>query len=163
MHWIDYDGIAAELGTTRATAKLRVRRYLQAHTLEPSDDGSAIVVKSPARQPAPDSVAQPAPDSVAQPAPDAVAQPAPDSVAQPAPDSVAEPAPDSVAPPAPDSDAQPRRDPHAARKVQRAAARASLTCRQCGKPLNAERPTARFCGPTCRSQMWRTARATRSR
>jgi hypothetical protein len=41
------------------------------------------------------------------------------------------------------------------RMAKRAAARAGLTCQRCGKPLAARRPTARFCGPTCRSQAWR--------
>jgi hypothetical protein len=43
----------------------------------------------------------------------------------------------------------------ARRTAKRAAARAQLKCRTCGKPLAAQRPTARFCGPTCRSKAWR--------
>jgi hypothetical protein len=41
------------------------------------------------------------------------------------------------------------------RTAQRTRARAGLKCVQCGKPLNAQRPTARFCSATCRSQAFR--------
>jgi hypothetical protein len=44
---------------------------------------------------------------------------------------------------------------NARRTAQRAANRTGLVCQQCGKPLSAQRPTARYCGPTCRSQAWR--------
>lgn len=36
--------------------------------------------------------------------------------------------------------------------------RVGLKCRACGKPLAAERSTARYCGPTCRSRAWREKR-----
>jgi len=38
---------------------------------------------------------------------------------------------------------------------RRAAKRANLKCQVCGKPLAAQRVTARFCSVTCRSQAWR--------
>jgi hypothetical protein len=41
------------------------------------------------------------------------------------------------------------------RAAKRAAARQGRTCAGCGKPINAQRSTARFCGPTCRSRAWR--------
>jgi hypothetical protein len=44
---------------------------------------------------------------------------------------------------------------NAKRTAERAAKRAGLVCQQCGKPLAAQRPAARFCGPTCRSQAHR--------
>lgn len=43
------------------------------------------------------------------------------------------------------------------RSAERAAVRAGLKCQTCGKPLTAQRPTARYCGPTCRSHAWRKA------
>jgi hypothetical protein len=42
-----------------------------------------------------------------------------------------------------------------ARAAERAKARAGLVCQHCGKPLDAQRPTMRFCGPTCRSHAFR--------
>jgi hypothetical protein len=44
---------------------------------------------------------------------------------------------------------------NAERAKRRAEARAGLACATCGKPLDARRSTARFCGPTCRSKAWR--------
>jgi hypothetical protein len=44
------------------------------------------------------------------------------------------------------------------RAAKRAAARAGLMCQVCGKPLAAQRVTARFCNVTCRSQAWRRTR-----
>jgi hypothetical protein len=44
------------------------------------------------------------------------------------------------------------------RAAVRAAKRAGLKCRSCGKPLVAQRATARYCNATCRSQAWRAAR-----
>jgi hypothetical protein len=45
---------------------------------------------------------------------------------------------------------------NARRAAKRAAMRVDLTCQRCGKPLlTAQRVTARYCGPTCRSQAWR--------
>jgi hypothetical protein len=42
------------------------------------------------------------------------------------------------------------------RAANRAAARTGLRCQTCGKPLSAaQRVTARFCGPTCRSKAFR--------
>ena len=41
------------------------------------------------------------------------------------------------------------------RTAERAAKRANLKCQTCGKPLAAQRPTARYCNATCRSQAWR--------
>jgi hypothetical protein len=41
------------------------------------------------------------------------------------------------------------------RAADRAAARAGRKCEVCGKLLQAQRPTARFCGPTCRSKAFR--------
>jgi hypothetical protein len=40
------------------------------------------------------------------------------------------------------------------RAAERAALRAGRKC-FCGKPLAAQRATAQYCGPTCRSQAWR--------
>jgi hypothetical protein len=41
--------------------------------------------------------------------------------------------------------------------VAAALKRSSLVCQRCGKPLlAAQRATARYCGPTCRSQAWRS-------
>jgi hypothetical protein len=55
------------------------------------------------------------------------------------------------------SDTQPPRwaARNATRAAERAKARASLRCQQCGKPLDAQRPTMRYCGPTCRSNAFR--------
>ena len=47
------------------------------------------------------------------------------------------------------------RDLNAKRASKRAEDRSGLTCQHCGKPLSAQRPTARFCGPTCRFKAWR--------
>jgi hypothetical protein len=41
------------------------------------------------------------------------------------------------------------------RAALRAAKRASLKCKSCGKPLAARRATARYCNATCRSHAWR--------
>jgi hypothetical protein len=65
---------------------------------------------------------------------------------------------DSVASPAhgkPTTDSVARQDWLARRTAQRAKARAGLRCLHCGKPLNAQRPTARFCNATCRSHAFR--------
>jgi hypothetical protein len=48
-----------------------------------------------------------------------------------------------------------------ARAAERAKAREGLVCLQCGKPLDAKRPTARYCGPTCRSHAFRGKPPTR--
>jgi hypothetical protein len=41
------------------------------------------------------------------------------------------------------------------RAKRRAEARMDRACEVCGAPLAAERSTAKFCGPTCRSKAWR--------
>jgi hypothetical protein len=125
--------------------------------------------------------ARPATDSVApRSARQATDSVAPSRTARPTPDSVAggakQATTDSVAPSEPaarparqatDSVAGARRstdsvatdsvaqDWLARRAAQRAEKRANLKCLQCGKPLDAQRPTARFCGPTCRSHAFR--------
>ena len=78
-----------------------------------------------------------------------------DSVAPPV-----KPKPESVATPkvehthASDSVVTPK-NPNARRALKRAMARADLKCQACGKPLSAQRPTARYCNVTCRSRAWR--------
>ena len=44
---------------------------------------------------------------------------------------------------------------NAARAARRAEERAGRSCLTCGKPLTAQRGTARYCGPACRFQAWR--------
>jgi len=44
----------------------------------------------------------------------------------------------------------------ARRTAAREQARAGLKCRTCNAPLNAQRPTARFCSSTCRSKAFRS-------
>jgi hypothetical protein len=53
----------------------------------------------------------------------------------------------------------PSKTPNAQRTLRRAMARANLKCQACGKPLVAQRPTARFCNVTCRSRAWRKSSA----
>ena len=55
---------------------------------------------------------------------------------------------------APDSVAPARNERRAAERAER---RVGLRCQVCGNPLAAQRATARYCGPTCRSQAWRRA------
>jgi hypothetical protein len=49
------------------------------------------------------------------------------------------------------------------RAAKRAAKRASLKCQTCGKPLAAQRATARYCSVACRLRAWRRKSATSKR